>query len=199
MAKNNMNNTLSCLCNAMLLPRNEETVSRLAILLVFVTSLVADRLGPKALGKTGKLPWGGLNHSYRMQLENSLNLRLGLWIATRLNVIIKLVIGDVFHGLNHSIKKVKLERSSQIVEAGPHVVEAEVLPAVGALALEPPPVPAPLPPLEPPPPLAAADVSIKPMITTRRRSVLLPLPAATTFISYLILLTTATYHPWLLV
>ncbi|KAF9664346.1 hypothetical protein SADUNF_Sadunf16G0008900 [Salix dunnii] len=65
----------------------------------------------------------------------------------------------------------------------PHVTEAEVLPPV--VAVPPPinpPVPAALPPLKPPPPLATADVSIKPMITTRRRSVLLPLPAEITFI-----------------
>ncbi|KAJ6756814.1 hypothetical protein OIU79_029074 [Salix purpurea] len=77
----------------------------------------------------------------------------------------------------------KLERSSQKVEVGPHVTEAEVLPPVVAFPLEPPPVPAALLPTKPLPPLATADVSIKPMITTRRRSVLLPLLAATTFIS----------------
>ncbi|KAB5519025.1 hypothetical protein DKX38_023344 [Salix brachista] len=62
-------------------------------------------------------------------------------------------------------------------------IEAEVLPPVVAFPVEPPPVPAALLPTKPLPPLATADVSIKPMITTRRRSVLLPLLAATTFIS----------------
>uniref|UniRef100_A0A6N2KA18 Uncharacterized protein n=1 Tax=Salix viminalis TaxID=40686 RepID=A0A6N2KA18_SALVM len=79
----------------------------------------------------------------------------------------------------------KLERSSQKVEVGPHVTEAEVLPPVVVVAVPlpiNPPVPAALPPLKPPPPLATADTSIKPMITTRRRSVLLPLLAETTFI-----------------
>jgi len=80
-------------------------------------------------------------------------------------------------------------RSSQKVEVGPHVTEAEVLPPVVALAPPiTPPVPAALlppkvpPPPKPLPPLATADVTIKPMITTRRRSILLPLLAETTFI-----------------